>query len=243
MNSLYSNKIHEMTIAPNCPWYDAQQAFGAPNVNWCEPTICSIINEPANTWSNLGYIFAGLILMRAIKDPLLKTFGPILIFMGIMSGVYHSTNNYFTQLGDFIGMFTMMSFLLTFNLQRVFSQSFKNFYATYWFFVFLNTLIFISFDILDMAVQKIMLINTIPIILLDLIAGVKEQKLKSYKFLVLASLSLIVAQAFSIIDIKRIYCEPENVFLHGHVIWHLLSALGMLFAGFHIQRMKNPRLF
>ena len=39
----------EFTIAPQCPWYDAQQTFGPPNVDWCEPTICAYINEPANT--------------------------------------------------------------------------------------------------------------------------------------------------------------------------------------------------
>ena len=239
----YSNDVRELTISPGCPWYDAQQSFGAPNVNWCEPTICSIINEPANTWSNLPYIIVGLLLLRILKDRELKPFGLIVIFMGIMSGVYHASNNYMTQLADFIGMFTMMSFLISFNLKRLSSKLFCNFYATFWFFVFLNTLIFLCFDIMNLPVQKIMLINTVPILILDLLAGVREQKLHKYQFFLATFALLGAAQAFAIVDIQRIYCEPDNQWLHGHVVWHCLSAVAMLFAGLHIKRMRNPRLF
>lgn len=243
MNSPYSNEVREMTVQPGCPWYDAQQSFGAPNVNWCEPTVCSIINEPANTWSNLAYIIVGLILLRVIKDSTLHRFGPTLIVIGFLSGIYHATNNYLTQYFDFISMFFMMSFLLAFNMNRLFRNLCSNFFATFWFFAFLNSTIFMIFDIVDLPVQKIMLMNTVPIVLLDLFAGWQEGRLKQYRFFFLSLFFLIAAQAFAIMDIKRIYCEPENHFLHGHVLWHLFSAVGLLFIGVHMQRMKNPKFF
>ena len=61
--ALFSNAHREFTISPQCPWYEAQQAYGPPNVNWCEQTVCHIINEPANTWSNLIFLFVGLIII------------------------------------------------------------------------------------------------------------------------------------------------------------------------------------
>ncbi len=54
--SLYDNSKIEYTISADCPWYEAQHLFGPPNVNWCEPTVCKIINEPANTYSNLALL-------------------------------------------------------------------------------------------------------------------------------------------------------------------------------------------
>ena len=74
MDSPYSNKVKEFTIEPGCPWYEAQQSYGAPNVNWCEPTVCSVINEPANTWSNLPYLLVSLVLIKKMKDQPLKNF-------------------------------------------------------------------------------------------------------------------------------------------------------------------------
>lgn len=243
MNSPYSNEVHQMTIQAGCPWYEAQQAFGAPNVNWCEPTLCALINEPANSWSNLAYLFVGVLLFFKLSKTSLKFFSYAVFFIGLMSFIYHSTNNYLSQLGDFIGMFTMMSFLLTFNMHRLFNHLLTNFFATYWFFVFINTLIFLCFGILDLPVQKIMLINALPIIVFDLFAGFREQTLKKYNYFTLTLVLLIVAQGFAIIDIQRIYCEPENSWLHGHVLWHLLSAMAMLFAGLHMKKIKETRLF
>ncbi len=243
MESPYSNKLREMTIQPGCPWYDAQQNLGAPNVNWCEPTICAVINEPANTWSNLGYIIVGIALMRVLLGTRLMFFGPTVIIMGLLSFTYHATNNYFTQYLDFFGMFLMMSFILTFNLQRHFTSLLRNFYATYWFMVMANMFLFISFDIFDSPIQKMMLINAIPILILDLYAGYKENTLRHYRFFWLTVLTLILAQGFAIMDITRMYCEPENTWLHGHVIWHLLGAVAMLLAGLHMRKITSEKMF
>ena len=34
--------------------------FGAPDIKYCEETLCQIISEPSNTWSNLALVFAGV---------------------------------------------------------------------------------------------------------------------------------------------------------------------------------------
>lgn len=238
----YNNLNREYTIEKGCPWYEAQQAYGPPNVNWCEPTNCTYINEPANTWSNLGYILIALAFIRKINEPMIRIFGLCVFFMGLLSGVYHATNNYFTQFFDFVGMFFMMSFLLAFNLQRLVGNNPRKINAPFWFFMFVNTCIFMSFDIMNIAVQKIILINASVLIVMDILAGLKESRIIEYKFFLLSIFFLAVAQAFSVIDIKRIYCNPENVFLHGHALWHLCGAIGMLFAGLHVKRMLRYRM-
>ena len=32
-----------------CPWHSITETWGAPNVKWCEETLCQWISEPANT--------------------------------------------------------------------------------------------------------------------------------------------------------------------------------------------------
>ena len=81
--------------------------------------------------------------------------------------------------------------------------------------------------------------STLVIVFLELWAGWSYEILRHYKYFALAFLFLVVAQVFAIIDIQRIYCEPENIYLHGHVIWHLCGAVGMAFAGIHIKTMAT----
>lgn len=237
MSEIYSNQVREFTIEPGCPWYEAQQSYGAPNVNWCEPTVCSLINEPANTWSNLGYLLIGLVLVKKMQKAPINAFPWAVLVMGLLSGIYHASNNYLTQFFDFVGMFLMMSFLFTFNFKRVFKNSMGSFFSLFWFIVFVNTMLFMVFDIIDSSVQKMMILNAVPAVLLDFFAGYRDGLLKKYGYFLLAILSLVVAQGFAVIDIQRIWCEPSNAFLHGHVLWHLIGSLGMLFVGLHIKRM------
>ena len=205
MSAPYSNEVKDLTIKPGCPWHDAQQSFGAPNVDWCEPTTCSIISEPANTWSNLGYLLIGLILIKKMSQKGIKAFPYAVLAMGTFSFIYHATNNYLSQFFDFVGMFLMMSFLLAFNARRILSHLQWNLFSFYWFFVALNTVIFMSFDILDWPPQPIMLINTLPIVIMDLAAGIKEGRLKEYKHLAISLSFLGVAQGFAH------FRHPENM--------------------------------
>lgn len=234
----YSNDKREMSIQPGCPWHTAQQTLGAPNVKWCEATQCSWISEPANTWSNLGYLIVGLVLIRKLKVSGLSGFGWAVLLMGLFSLVYHATNNFYTQFLDFVGMFLMMSYLWAFHLRRGFARL-PNFGANFWALMFVNGFLFTSFMVFDQPVQLLMLLNAAPILALDLLLGAREGSLRHYGQFGLSALLLVVAQGFAIMDIQRLYCEPQNQWLHGHVLWHLLGAGGMYFAGQHLRRLQE----
>jgi hypothetical protein len=85
--------------APSCPWYPVTEKVGAPNIKWCEETLCQWVSEPANTWSNLGYMIVAVIIMYLVnknnQDSKLKQLGPIIFFMGAMSFFYNQNNFYF----------------------------------------------------------------------------------------------------------------------------------------------------
>jgi len=238
MDSLYTNAKREFTIQPGCPWYEAQQAYQPANVNWCEPTRCSIINEPANAWSNLGFLIVGAIVLQRLQGTREKTlsyFGWVVFLMGFFSFTYHATNNYLSQLFDFIGMYLMTSFVIAFHWRRVAGKDPRGLLAHFWFVLSANLALFIMFDIMDIAVQHTVLLNVIPLAALDLVAGFKEKRLGQYRHYWVALVLMVIAQVFSQLDLKRIWCEPENLFFHGHAIWHVFGSFGMLFLGLHLK--------
>lgn len=230
-----------MTIPEGCPWYEAQQSYGPPNVNWCEETQCTWINEPMNTWSNLGFIIVALALIYRFNkknSALVSGFAMTVIVMGTLSFTYHATNNYLSQFFDFVGMSLMSSFLISFNIQRTTFQKHWGFWSVYWFFVFINTLLFALFGMMDIPVQVIQLINFAPVFAMEIYLGTKEGRWAKNGYFGLAFVSLVIALSLSIADHKRIYCNPDG-WLHGHVLWHIMCAVAMLFIGLHLRSFKD----
>lgn len=227
----------EFTIEPHCPWYEAQQTYGAPNVNWCEPTRCALINEPANTWSNLPYLLVGVLIYQKLShsaDRVMKELGWAIFLMGLFSFIYHATNNFLTQLFDFVGMYLMTSLVLSLQLKRICEKS-SSHYNYFWAAMFFNLLIFWIFHLNNIAIQHTVAIQGVCIFAAEIWGRRKLSVKPTLKYFWLAILSLAVAQTFSILDLQRIYCVPENTFFHGHAIWHIVGAVGMWMLAKHVK--------
>lgn len=233
--SLYSSKPVEITIPEHCPWHQGQIHYGTPNVDWCEPTVCAWINEPANTWSNLPFLIVGLLLWQKIKTPTVRAFGLIVFIMGFLSAVYHATNNLLTQHFDFFGMALMTSFLLAFVTRRILNISQKSFDQYFWFYLSLNLTLLLFLGLLKLPVQMLLLLNALPILFSELYCIFVLKKTRQVHWFALSFCFLIIAQISAQVDLKRIYCDPQNTILHGHVIWHCICAVSMYFAGLHIR--------
>lgn len=209
-------------------------------MNWCEPTICALINEPANTWSNLGYMFVGVYFILKWGSgglKLLKHYGWVIFLMGLMSFIYHATNNFLTQIFDFLGMFGLTSFVLAFQVQRLQGKPLKNYLPPFaGFFVIQIVLFYLAHWHKIFPIQSIIAIMALPIAILEVILFTqdKERILKKPVFLV-ALLLLGVAVGFSLLDHHRVWCQPENVFLHGHVLWHLIGSVSMYLLGVYLK--------
>lgn len=219
-----------VVINPSCPWYGMYESFGPPNVQWCEEIICSFINNPANTWTNIAYIIFGLWVLKIGSDDkrFTKLYAFALIFTGLVSGFYHATNNYLTQFFDFVGMFTLVGSIIVFNIKRqgiTKEFSLKIYYT-------LVSVLSASFFFAHylFPVQFMIAIAVVVIILQEILIYRKFRATKDLKMFITALLTLGFAETMSIIDLKRIWCEPTNhIILQGHAIWHLSAALGLFF--------------
>lgn len=237
--SLYSSKPIEISIPEGCPWHEAQVTYGTPNVDWCEPTVCGYINEPANTWSNLPFLIIGILLWKKMKTPLAKNFGLIVVIMGTLSGIYHASNNLLTQYFDFIGMALMASYFLAFALKRTVHRPAQPFDRTFWMLMTLNISSLLFIGVLKLPLQIFMMFNAIGVLVAETYCFFVAKSSRKVIYLLTSFVILIFAQWCAQIDLKRIWCHPENTILFGHVFWHVLCAIAMYFAGRYIEENSN----
>jgi hypothetical protein len=218
--------------APSCPWYDITQRTGAPNIKWCEETLCQWISEPANTWSNLGYLIVGLFIViiasKKNHNRSMKQFGPIIIFMGAMSFFYHLSNFYGSQILDFVGMFFFVGWAIGMNLIRLGKLKDKN---LIWFNLVLGGMLVLAMHVMylmGIKYQVLIILTALIIIATEMMA--RKLIKVHYGWFGVTLLTLIIAFGFSISDGQRIWCHPsEHGWLsQGHAVWHWVAAIGML---------------
>ncbi|MCO4794138.1 MAG: ceramidase domain-containing protein [Bacteriovoracaceae bacterium] len=218
-------------LEPHCPWYNISK-MAPPNVKWCEASMCSIITEPANTWSNLAYLILTIWVWRQTKnmeDKTLKSFVPAFFLMGLFSFVYHASYNFFTQWFDFLGMFLMIGLFAALNLRRMGKLKQTGIWPFYFAFNALFGALTIIFYLTYVPIQSIVLIQALFLIFSELRLRSLE-KGTNYKYFYISIVFIASAATFSVLDVTRTMCDPHNHFFQGHATWHLLSAISVAFA-------------
>jgi hypothetical protein len=217
--------------APSCPWHETTETWGAPNIKWCEETLCQWISEPANTWSNLGYMIVGiLVFIMAFRNKesfALKQYGPVIFFMGAMSFFYHQSNFYGSQILDFVGMFFFVGWVIGMNLVRLGKMKSS---ALIGFNLGLGCALTAVMHVMyrnGIKFQMIVLFAAFVIVATEILARKKVKV--DYKWFLSSIGLLIIAFGFSISDGSRIWCDPSQHgwFSQGHAMWHWVAAIGM----------------
>lgn len=227
---------------PGCYWYDAAEKYGAPNLKWCEETLCQVITEPANTWSNLAYgvVFIIMFLItRKLNSKTLRYTPYAMLIMGAGSFYYHASNNFLSQVFDFIGMFFFVHWLIFVNLMRAKKLNLNKSILIYSVFMIINTIaVFILYNNM-VNFQSLIVIAVLLILASEFYARKMNSKPQSSKFLIAAFIGIIIAESFSILDITRVMCNPTNHFLQGHAIWHVTSSIALFLAFLYFKQFDN----
>jgi hypothetical protein len=223
-----------------CPWHAAAETWGASNLKWCEETICHIISEPANTWSNLSYMIAAVFMWRMVskrKNQVAPRIGykwlsVSMFLMGAFSFFYHMSNFFLSQMLDFLGMYLFLLWSVCLNLDE-FLQGKK---------VRTIGIVYVSLLLLFMVSTVIayrvgfhfqyfiVLVGAILIGSEVLVFLGNKLSLDQYRTFFLGVGFIAVAQTFSFMDLTRVYCAP---FLPGHAVWHIFSAIGLYLVSKH----------
>lgn len=205
---------------PNCFW-----GFLEPHHSYkfCENQLCSIIQQPANTWTNIGYLIVAIVIWKShhqtnkrVRN--LFSLSAFCLFFG--STFFHASATSLGHMCDLMGMFFVSLTGLTLAYERYFDRTEKQGY----YFYLVGTL-------LSFSVLKIFKTGSLLFLLQILITVFLEFKMKNspkelnYKYLKWAFICQTLAFIIWYLDVSKIICDPDNHFISGHGIWHLMSAI------------------
>jgi hypothetical protein len=223
-------------IPPGCPWHELS-LYGLPNVNWCEETLCAVVNEPANAYSNLAYVLVALgmwALGRKLRAPTLRQFAPAAALVGIASFIYHASNTYLTQVLDFLGMYVFCFLLLLLNVERLGWLGSWAARRSLPLLVLAMTALTAFVAPLGFPIQSLIGLLILCIVVTETL--LRRRAVYSLQNFGLSLLLLTAGAVCSVLDVSRRLCDPTNHVLQGHAAWHVLSALSLLCAFLHYRQ-------
>lgn len=215
-----------------CPWTDWQPA----TMKFCEELLCGSIRQPANAFSNIGFVICGLLI---ISREGLKSWTPYhmmglaAVFIGITSGIYHASMVFFWQFFDLSSMFMLILLPLSFNLVRIGWIRASQFSLVY--IVTLALSMLLLYVIQGKVGEYIFGVHVALVTGLEFLLyrrGHRPTYAGMFKALGTFMLAFLIWNG----DVHGWWCDPTNHYLQGHAIWHLLCALAIWFLyGFYKQ--------
>lgn len=208
-----------------CPWSSLKPA----TLQWCERALCEWIREPANTWSNLAYIFIGVLIFyqsKKNKAPHLGLLGIFSTLIGLMSGFYHASGSFVGEVLDFSTMFMMTTYSVCANFARLYSWTYERLRAVALILITLSIALLVAFQNIGIEIFALGLGATL---LLEYKIIKIQKEAINHKPLLGFIVFFAVAYGIWILDHEKIVCYPDFHWLTGHALWHVLTAIGIWF--------------
>lgn len=207
-----------------CPW----DSFRQSELVFCEASRCAWIKEPANTWSNLGYLAAALymlvVLGRRTDRPILRVLAVVAIVTGLGSAFYHASGIRSAMLADYAGMFLGTAALTALNVRRWLGWR----DPAAWAILVATTAALLGFIAIFPGSERMVFMVAMPCCAIELRLFFRDRASISYRYYGLAWLSVIVGTVFWALDLARVWCRPDDHLINGHALWHLATAASLV---------------
>ncbi len=238
-------------------WEGWTLGAGGTFAEFCEQNrMTQLIRQPANTWSNLAYLFYGLLCVRlAIYDkqnlasanlvtshPIISwVFGFTFVYLCLGSFFYHASLTRIGQHFDMGGTYALVAFPFMVNLGRTYRHytSISEKKLVPYLIVFSFTVFVLIFAFKWYLKAEYVLGGLILGVLLSTLWYHAISKTR-YQILfgLLAVLSMVAAYFIWWQDRYKHWCDPES-YLQGHALWHVLTGLGGFFV-YLMLRSEQP---
>jgi predicted membrane channel-forming protein YqfA (hemolysin III family) len=206
---------------------------------YCEtPRPESFVIQPIATYSNLGFVLVGLLIIFSSPTAFLHrlTYGSGLIAIGFGSGFYHVSLTRVGEWFDLVGIYVLVGLMVMSNLTRLKPLSPSQFLAGY--------VTLVVFGGVQMAVapqfQQVMF-GALIVAALVLEALAWRRPSGPRRFLLAGLGVFAVGVAVWVLDGRLLPCQPDG-FFQWHAVWHTLAALaaGLLFLYYRGSSTHNP---
>lgn len=220
---------------------------------FCEQSdSTALIAEPINTWSNLAYIFMGLLILwkvdasaklnpNSVENPMAipsfysVLYGMLVINIGLGSWLFHANMRIWGGIWDVGSMNMYMSYLLLYIFGRYFKKSTRWFGVWY---IILNILLFLQL-IYNVPAGWGTIIFTVLVAICGLteifsVIWVKKHGQlkglwKKWQWFIwgfgLFNFGFII---WNLTNTGRPLCDPTT-FWQGHMFWHIFTAIATYF--------------
>lgn len=244
-------------------WYKMKIA-GGNAFEFCEfNDLTTALVQTSNTWSNLGFLFVGLLLVFfGIKDHkhqhendranlLLKhpffsiIMGGSILYLFIGSFFYHASVTSFFQMLDQTGMYAIVFSFMAYHIFRVWPtlktkkkgevSTHKIIFAV---FLILNIL-FVAFLWRVVDVNVFFPLLFITYVTVTVIYNKRRSIVKaSSKMLLFSLYMLFFSLTIWLLDRQDVLCDPTSL-IQGHALWHILNSVVLLMIYLHYRAEKS----
>lgn len=214
--------------------------------DFCEASRPGLIKQPSNTWSNIGFIVAGLTMAWQLAHEKYKQnknvftqsnftaifFSSIAVFLGPGSMAMHATETSAGGFFDMLSMYLVAGFASAYAMQRFFSWNSLRFALCFVFIVVLCVCVKnlpYRMPVVGYFGNFVFAVFVSVSVVFEFLNSFVRKFNHQVKWGVLSLVSLLVA--FLIWNLERrvdYFCNPYSV-IQGHAIWHLLDALAVYF--------------
>lgn len=209
-----------------CPWSALRQV---PS-EWCEESLCSWVRQPANTWSNVGFLIVGIVILRWTsrgRSPHLRGLAYVCLVTAIGSAFYHASETFLGRVADYVGMYLGASYMLAVNVSRWRKRAEPAVRALFWVTLLapLGAMLYAP----GLATALYVGETTFCCLGLELALFIRDRRSIRYRALVTYWGLFLVGYALWQLDIHHVLCQPGNHVLNGHAAWHLLNASALFY--------------
>jgi hypothetical protein len=204
----------------DCPWLGfAQQIDPHP---FCEERLCAWIVEPANTWTNIGFLIAAIAIHRTQTDgkEMKRLFARATFTLFVCSALFHATGTVFGKMADVSAMFVLSMGILSLAIKRYFDLSDRKTELSY----AIGLILSLAFLFVTKVGNVLFGAELLVAAILESLIWRKKVNAIDARWALFSLGTLVLAFSFWNLDIAGILCRPTNHILTGHGIWHLLTA-------------------
>jgi hypothetical protein len=214
--------------------------FSGAGGSFCEGFRASWVKQPANTWSNLGFVAAGLWMASRLRDgvdvpaagrnaftrssTLPLFYAALVVLFGPGSMAMHGSGRAWGATIDVVSMLLYIAFPVAYAAARCFRSSEQIFWPVY-LALTLGLAVPRAFDALPVSGSAVYAALIPAVFILEAVAARRRPEiLRRWPFMLFAGASFLVALVvWRLSHTGAPLCEPNSL-LQGHAVWHLLCA-------------------
>ncbi len=220
-----------LVLAVGQGWLGADVGRGD---DFCEAARAGWVKQPANTWSNLGFVVAGLLVARhagrTALGGLATPYACLVVALGPASAAMHATQSAAGGRLDLLSMYLVASFAAAYALMRLAGRGRSFLVALFVTFVAMCEVVgawphevpLVRYAG-NLAFAALLLTAVVVEVVLWRRAPAAGRPRTDLRWGAAALVSILVA--FTIWNLtKAAWCDPHSL-LQGHAAWHLLDAM------------------